>query len=223
MRKQFYSGTLASFGSLANGKFVEPDTCVLQGDNGSWTTIAADQYYLSALSGQISRREFDDSGNEVDWSAYTSFRATYTVYVSSTRTATTYTDEAQTFAYELGTGGDPIIRDGMALRGDMQYVDDKNLAAQYAYALGSAVKQLVVRQVQWYENAFTFTLDAGASTVAVTFPTAFAGGTTPVVICTVPYQTSFWVDTITNTGFNFNVGTTGAYAQTINCMAMVTI
>jgi len=76
--------------------------------------------------------------------------------------------------------------------------------------------------VQIYENAFTFTLDADASTDAVTFPTAFGAGVTPVVVCTPPYTTSFWITNISNTGFTFNVGTTDGYAQTINCIAMAT-
>lgn len=76
--------------------------------------------------------------------------------------------------------------------------------------------------VQTYENAFTFSLTASASSEAVTFPTSFAGGVTPVVVCTPGYQTSFWVTSISNTGFTFNVGTTNAYAQTIQCIAMAT-
>ena len=76
--------------------------------------------------------------------------------------------------------------------------------------------------IQKYENAFTFTLDADASTDVVTFPTAFGGGVTHVVICTPPYQSSFWVTGISNTGFTFNVGTTNGYAQTINCIVMET-
>jgi len=73
-----------------------------------------------------------------------------------------------------------------------------------------------------YENAFTFTLTAGQSTASVSFPTAFTAASTPVVVCTPPYTTSFWITSITNTGFTFNVGTTNAYNQTINCIAMET-
>jgi len=76
--------------------------------------------------------------------------------------------------------------------------------------------------IQKYENAFVFTLTAGSSNVAVAYPTAFAGGVIPVVICTPPYQTSFWITNITNTGFTFNVGTTNIYNQSIQCIAMET-
>jgi hypothetical protein len=69
-------------------------------------------------------------------------------------------------------------------------------------------------------NAFVFTLLATNTTVAVTFPIAFAGGVTPVVVCTPSYQTSFWVTSISNTGFTFNVGTADStYNQSINCIA----
>jgi hypothetical protein len=81
---------------------------------------------------------------------------------------------------------------------------------------------LDVEDVQIYSNSFTFSLTASASNVSVTFPVAFAVGITPVVVCTPPYQTSFWVTSISNTGFTFNVGTTNGYAQTINCIAMAT-
>jgi hypothetical protein len=67
-------------------------------------------------------------------------------------------------------------------------------------------------------NVFTFTLGASASSVAVTFTTAFAAA--PIIICTPPYQTSFWLTSQSATGFTFNVGTTNAYAQTINCIAI---
>jgi hypothetical protein len=69
-------------------------------------------------------------------------------------------------------------------------------------------------------NAFQFTLDANASTDAVTFPKALYGGGTIVVVCTPPYQTSFWITNVTATGFTFNVGTTSGYAQLINCIVM---
>ena len=70
------------------------------------------------------------------------------------------------------------------------------------------------------KSAFTFTLNASSSTATVTYPVAFKAGTTPVVVCTPPYQTSFWITAITATGFTFNIGTTNGYAQTINCIAM---
>ena len=66
---------------------------------------------------------------------------------------------------------------------------------------------------------FTFTLPANTSYVDVLFPTAYPSGVTPVVVVTPPYATSFWVTLRTNTDFRFNVGTTNAYAQVINCIA----
>lgn len=79
-----------------------------------------------------------------------------------------------------------------------------------------------VEGIQKYENAFTATLVAGNSSVNVTFPTAFGAGVTPVVVVTPPYQTSFWVTNITNTGCTINVGTTNGYNQTLNVIAMET-
>jgi len=103
-------------------------------------------------------------------------------------------------------------------------INPKEVGSGYLNILGSVEidTNLDVEGIQIYENAFVFTLTATNSSVAVTFPTAFAGGVTPVVICTPPYQTSFWITNITNTGFTFNVGTTNAYNQTINCIAMGT-
>ena len=66
---------------------------------------------------------------------------------------------------------------------------------------------------------FTFILPANSSYVNVSFPTAYPSGVTPVVVVTPPYATSFWVTLRTNTGFRFNVGTTNAYDQVINCIA----
>jgi len=98
----------------------------------------------------------------------------------------------------------------------------------YTTGIGVAGALAVALQLDETQNtgirgAFTFTLNAGASTASVTFPSAFTSGVTPIVVCTPPYQTSFWVTNITNTGFTFNVGTTNIYAQTIRCIAMVSI
>jgi hypothetical protein len=68
------------------------------------------------------------------------------------------------------------------------------------------------------KSAFNFTLTASASSVAVTFPVAF--DVAPVVVCTPPYQTSFWVTSITTTGFTLNVGTTNGYNTTWNGIAI---
>lgn len=59
----------------------------------------------------------------------------------------------------------------------------------------------------------TGTVTAAASTKAITFTSPYATGSAPKVVCTPSYQTSFWVTSVTNTGFTFNVGTTSAYDQ----------
>ena len=61
----------------------------------------------------------------------------------------------------------------------------------------------------------TGTLLANASSLAVTLDHSFADANY-VVSVDVPYQTSFWITSKTSTGFTLNVGTTNAYAQTIN-------
>ena len=68
-------------------------------------------------------------------------------------------------------------------------------------------------------KAFTFTLPASASNVAVTYADAFPANKTYVVICTPEYTTANFVTVSTKTGFTFNVGTTNGYDQTINCFA----
>jgi hypothetical protein len=68
-----------------------------------------------------------------------------------------------------------------------------------------------------YFQAFTFTLDANSNTDSVTYPVAYGNGVVPVVVCNPPYQTSFWITNVNNTGFTFNVGTTNGYNQTIMC------
>ncbi len=143
----------------------------------------------------------------------------YAIYNASVDTAVKNLlgkDDVKTF---FGTGEDAsIYYDGTDLIINPKEVGTGILDIQSDVE----VDDLDVTGIQKYENAFTFTLDASASTDVVTFPTAFAGGVTPVVICTPPYQTSFWITSITNTGFTFNVGTTNAYAQTINCIVMET-
>jgi hypothetical protein len=96
-------------------------------------------------------------------------------------------------------------------------------ASADAIGIGTASPTVQLHQTGNFRTggAFVFTLTASASSVAVTFPVAFPASTTPVVVCTPPYSTSFWVTSITNTGFTFNVGTTNAYNQTINGMAFL--
>ena len=87
--------TLASF---AAGKNVATGVSfVLQGDNSGWATIASDEYYLDRANGRVLQRPFNDSGTATDWSAYTSFRATYALYDPTTYATTTYTNETQTY------------------------------------------------------------------------------------------------------------------------------
>lgn len=71
-------------------------------------------------------------------------------------------------------------------------------------------------------GAFTFLLPSSSYSVQVNFPVAFPAGTTPVVVCTPMYQTSFWVTDITHTGFTFHVGTPDyGYGQTVQCHAFL--
>jgi len=79
-----------------------------------------------------------------------------------------------------------------------------------------ALEDVLINRIN---NTFSFTLPASQSSVAVTFPKAFASGVTPVVICDVPYATSHWNTNKSNTGFTFHVGTTDIYPQTIDCFA----
>ena len=74
-----------------------------------------------------------------------------------------------------------------------------------------------------FENADTVAIGASASSVAVTFDTAFPSGITPSVVFTpdqtgggTTWNTSFSEASIGNTGFTARVGTTSAYAQTID-------
>lgn len=91
-----YQASLASFGTpvLAGTKMVKPGSVTLQGNNGAWVTIASDQYLIGLQTGLIRQSTLDDDGAAVDWSTYTSFRATYTVLSSGTET--TYTNELVT-------------------------------------------------------------------------------------------------------------------------------
>ena len=101
-----YRGTLASFGSVADGKVVKRSPFTLQAtsDGSTWTTLASDTYFVNKVAGYVEKNIIDDSGTEVDWSSYTdyqdlgnqAFRVTYTVKNGST--STTYTNEAITFA-----------------------------------------------------------------------------------------------------------------------------
>ncbi len=107
---------------------------------------------------------------------------------------------------------------------DFQLYSDGNNARIYSagdvYITAGSGKFIDLEKPARYENASTATLLANNASVAVTFPTAFAGGVTPVVVATPPYQTSFWISGISNTGFTFNVGTTNGYNQTIMYIAM---
>ena len=77
-----------------------------------------------------------------------------------------------------------------------------------------------------FENATTFTLNAAATSVAVTFPTAFPTGVTPVVLADIQANKNYnntWVHTTANTGFTFQVETADAtYARTCGYMAFAT-
>ena len=92
--------------SWTDGLFLHPDV-VLQGNNGSWTTIAADQYDIHPARGAVTRRPYDDSDAAVDWSSYTAFRASYALYDPTTNTASYTTNETQTVS-ELDFGVAPF-------------------------------------------------------------------------------------------------------------------
>ena len=104
--------TLSSFGSASTGKFCSyGDSFTLQGNSGSWTTIATDEYEIDVYTGVVVQRIVDNDGNAVDWSAYASYRATYSVTDLINLTSTTYTNEAVTFA-EDDTGYTPVGTEG---------------------------------------------------------------------------------------------------------------
>lgn len=87
-----YGCVLASW---TDGKFVHPDV-VFQGNNGSWTTISGYEYEVHPARGVIARKPYDNTGTAVDWTSYTSFRASYALYNPSTNTASYITNETQT-------------------------------------------------------------------------------------------------------------------------------
>lgn len=105
--------TLSSFGDEDTNKYVYPGDSgaafTLQGNNGSWVTIPADEYALDIYLGTLVQRAVNDDGDGVDWSGYSAYRATYTVYESTIET--TYTNETVTFA-EDETGFFPVGAEG---------------------------------------------------------------------------------------------------------------
>jgi hypothetical protein len=75
-----------------------------------------------------------------------------------------------------------------------------------------------------YANAFTVEIPANAGSVIVQFPAPFPSSSSPIVICTPSYQTSFWITEITNSQFVINLGTApGIYSGggTIYVIAMM--
>lgn len=109
--------TLASFGTPSATKKLRDGAVTLQGNNGGWVTIPADQYLVNGTTGTLVQRDVDDSGAYVDWSTYASFRATYTVL--DTGTPTTYTAEAQTFGLETNSFGDPLFASPVGTEGQI--------------------------------------------------------------------------------------------------------
>lgn len=91
------TATLTSFGAYAANKMLRPGSITLQGNNGGWVTIAADQYLASLPFGYLVKRTLDGTGADVDWSAYTAWRATYTV-LNADGSESTFTNEAVTGA-----------------------------------------------------------------------------------------------------------------------------
>lgn len=111
-----YGCVLASW---QTGFSIHPDV-TLQGNNGAWVTIASDQYDVHSALGAIIKRTIDNSGNAIDWSAYTSFRASYWRFNTTAGTldsvaanaANQKTNETQTVDYlDFGiTPFDPVSR-----------------------------------------------------------------------------------------------------------------
>ena len=123
--------TLSSFGSASTGKFVSD--CTLQGNTGSWSTIAADEYELDCYTGTLIQRTVDNDGNAVDWSGYSAYRATYNVSDLIAVTSTTYTNESTTFA-ENDTGFSPV-----GTEGQLNLAISKNLHTNFGWVESGAM------------------------------------------------------------------------------------
>jgi hypothetical protein len=86
--------------SWTDGLFVHPDM-TFQGDNGGgFATIPAGQYDVHPARGAVVCRPYDTTGGAVDWSAYTAYRATYSLLnpssIAATYSSAVVTTEAQT-------------------------------------------------------------------------------------------------------------------------------
>lgn len=99
-----YGCVLASW---QTGFAIHPDI-TFQGNNGAWVTIASDEYDVHSTLGAVVKRAYDNDGNAVDWSSYTSFRCTYARFNTTTATldgVSTFTrqqksNETQTVGYQ---------------------------------------------------------------------------------------------------------------------------
>jgi hypothetical protein len=86
--------------SWTDGLFVHPDM-TFQGDNGGgFATIPAGQYDVHPARGAVVCRPYDTTGGAVDWSAYTAYRATYSLLnpssIAATYSSAVVSTEAQT-------------------------------------------------------------------------------------------------------------------------------
>jgi hypothetical protein len=86
--------------SWTDGLFVHPDM-TFQGDNGGgFATIPAGQYDVHPARGAVVCRPYDTTGGAVNWSAYTAYRATYSLLnpssIAATYSSAVVTTEAQT-------------------------------------------------------------------------------------------------------------------------------
>jgi len=130
-------------------------------------------------------------------------------------------NNTENHAWVLGVPGVPGSLDFMVYDYETKNsrVHIKGTSGAVGIHTSTPIEMLDVDDTMAYKNAFTFTLPGNDSSVAVTFPKAF--NDTPVcVVCTPGWQTSFWITGLTKTGFTFNVGSTNAYDQTIQCIAM---
>lgn len=141
--REAYGLTLASW---ASGKFISAkDTFTLQGNNGGWVTIPSDEYVRHNATGVIVMNDYDDDGNEVDWSAYTSYRATYSLITRTTKAKATFTNEAQTVDY-LGYQFDAVD----AMTGEVDIAANENLVVQEIFATSGHIAYFSIGETDEY-------------------------------------------------------------------------
>lgn len=138
--------TLASW--PGSPSLVEPGSLTLQGFNGStWTTIDAGDYVLGCLTGLVWQNDVRDDGAFPDWSAYSSWRATYKLFDTTSGVETTKTNELVTgvsagdglFVVEQNSSGEAVRHNAVGANSELEASAAKNLIATYLYFTGGAV------------------------------------------------------------------------------------